>query len=63
MQRQARLRLAELVELNHEKVGRRDNNALNRSVHTFAVGLLSDGRKLPFYPTPFSLIYISRPLG
>ena len=27
------------------------------------MGLSSDGRGLPLYPTPFSLIYISRPLG
>ena len=31
-----------------------DNKALNRSVHTFAVGQSSDGRELPLYPTPFS---------
>ncbi|QEG21943.1 hypothetical protein [Mariniblastus fucicola] len=36
-----------------------DNKALNRSGEGFVVGLSPDGRKLPLYPTPFSLIHIT----
>ncbi|QEG21982.1 hypothetical protein MFFC18_18430 [Mariniblastus fucicola] len=35
------------------------NKALNRSRDGFMVGKSPDGRRLPLYPTPISLIYIS----
>ena len=35
------------------------NKALNRSGLSVAVGLSPDGRRLPLYPTPVSLIHIS----
>ncbi|QEG21973.1 hypothetical protein MFFC18_18340 [Mariniblastus fucicola] len=38
---------------------RPDNNALNRSGDGVVVGLSPDGRRLPLYPTPLSLIHIS----
>ncbi len=39
---------------------RPDNNALNRSGDGVVVGLSPDGRRLPLYPAPVSLIYIFR---
>ncbi|QEG22710.1 hypothetical protein MFFC18_25930 [Mariniblastus fucicola] len=56
----ARLRLADSLELEHGPGPLQDNKTLNRSGDGFVVGTSPDGRRLPLYPTPFSLIYVFR---
>ncbi|QEG22000.1 hypothetical protein MFFC18_18610 [Mariniblastus fucicola] len=56
----ARLRSADSLELEHGPGPLQDNKALNRSGEVFVVGLSPDGRRLPLYPAPVSLIYIFR---